>query len=191
MIHNNHPDGDSSEVGDTGHPKSDAQPSRDPTEFAAEVSSTDETLGEEVEEMVSEGAPVGQPMPTGTLILKRAGVLTDIKFSFAPPATIGRFDPSREPVDVDLSNIDEGRYVSRSHAKISYDNGEWRLEDLGSSNGTYVFRLAVNDFEKVEFAVIHDGDIIAFGNAQFVFKVGVPSFVEDELSHQPTAHESE
>ncbi|MFN7171197.1 MAG: FHA domain-containing protein [Fimbriimonadaceae bacterium] len=191
MIYSNYPEGEGSEAGGFGHPESQAQPTPEPIEFAADMIATDDTLGEEVGEMISEGAPVGDSMPTATLTLKRAGVISDIKFPFAPPATIGRFDPAREPIEVDLGSLDEGRFVSRSHAKITHDNGEWRLEDLGSSNGTYIFRPKTNEFEKVEFAVIHDGDLIALGNAQFLFQVGVPSLLDEELSPEPIVHEGE
>ena len=52
------------------------------------------------------------------LILKRAGKETDIVFGFSPPATIGRFDPSVGPIDVDLGSVEEGSFVSRTHARI-------------------------------------------------------------------------
>jgi pSer/pThr/pTyr-binding forkhead associated (FHA) protein len=120
------------------------------------------TYGEAVvEDAISE--------PTGPrLVLKRGGQETDISFSFACPATIGRFDPSVGPVDVDLGTVEEGSYVSRKHAKITCDDGVYRIADLGSSNGTYVLR---GDFEKVEEAEIADGDEVSLGNARFVFHV--------------------
>ena len=120
------------------------------------------TYGEAVvEDAISE--------PTGPrLVLKRGGQETDISFSFACPATIGRFDPSVGPVDVDLGTVEEGSYVSRKHAKITCEDGVYRIADLGSSNGTYVLR---DDFEKVEEAEIADGDEVSLGNARFVFHV--------------------
>jgi len=48
------------------------------------------------------------------------------------------------------------------------DDGSFVLEDLGSSNGTYIKR---EDYEKIERAAIADGDELAFGNAKFVFRV--------------------
>lgn len=102
------------------------------------------------------------------LVLKRSGQETDVSFPFTPPATIGRFDPTVGPVDVDLGTIEEGTYVSRKHARISEEDGTYKIADLGSSNGTYVLR---DDFEKVEEAEIVDGDEISLGNARFVFRV--------------------
>lgn len=102
------------------------------------------------------------------LVVKRSGVETEDIFEFAPPAVIGRFDPSVGPVDIDLGSLPEGSYVSRKHAKISLEDGVWKLTDLGSSNGTYVLR---DDFEKVEEAELTDGAEFALGNARFVFKL--------------------
>ena len=108
-----------------------------------------------------------EPAPTGPrLVLKRSGQETDIAFEFTPPATIGRFDPEVGPVDIDLGKIEEGSFVSRKHAKIVQEDDTYKIQDLGSSNGTYVLR---GDFEKVDEAELKDGDEIALGNARFVF----------------------
>jgi pSer/pThr/pTyr-binding forkhead associated (FHA) protein len=107
-------------------------------------------------------------IPLGQLIVIRGGVETDESFQFAAPAVIGRFDPSVGPIDVDLGGTPEGSYVSRKHAKITFEDGVWKIADLGSSNGTYVKR---DDFEKVEEAEIESGTEIALGNARFVFRV--------------------
>ena len=102
------------------------------------------------------------------LILKRSGQETDIAFGFSPPATIGRFDPEVGPVDVDLGSVEEGSSVSRKHARIVLEDDVYKIQDLGSSNGTYILR---DDFEKIEEAELTDGDEIALGNARFVFRV--------------------
>lgn len=100
--------------------------------------------------------------------MKRNGVETDMTFEFRPPATVGRFDPTVGPVDVDLASLDEAQYISRKHARITLSEEGWLLEDLGSSNGSYVLR---GDFERVESSPLVDGDEVAFGNARFVFRV--------------------
>jgi hypothetical protein len=106
----------------------------------------------------------------GRLTVKRSGALTDIEFPVNPPTVIGRFDPAVGPIDIDLGTLPEGAYVSRKHARIGFENGEWSIKDLGSSNGTYILK---DDFEKVEEAPIVDGQEIALGNARFVFNVTV------------------
>ena len=102
------------------------------------------------------------------LILVRNGEETDISFEINPPAVIGRFDPSVGPIEVDLGQVEEGSYVSRKHAKITLEDDVYEIEDLGSSNGTFILR---DDFERIEKAEIVDGDQIALGNARFNFRL--------------------
>ena len=104
----------------------------------------------------------GQP----TLVVKRNGTETTEVFTVTNPCVIGRFDPSVGPIDIDLGNLPEGVYVSRKHAKITQEDGIWKIHDLGSSNGTFVL---ADDFEKVTIADLADGAEIALGNARFVF----------------------
>ncbi len=101
-----------------------------------------------------------------TLVVKRNGAETTEIFTVTNPCVIGRFDPSVGPIDIDLGNLPEGVYVSRKHAKITEEDGIWKIHDLGSSNGTFVL---ANDFEKVTIADLADGAEIALGNARFVF----------------------
>ncbi len=107
-------------------------------------------------------------IPLGSLTILRNGQETDEVFAFAAPAILGRFDPSVGPIDVDLGNTAEGVYVSRKHARITFEDGVWKIHDLGSSNGTFVLGT---DFERVEEAEITDGTQIALGNARLVFRV--------------------
>lgn len=103
------------------------------------------------------------------LIVKRNGAESDSVFEVHPPATIGRFDATVGPVDVDLTALPEAVYVSRKHAAIRCEDGRWSLHDLGSSNGTFLLR---DDFERVEEAELSDGAEFALGNARFIFKLG-------------------
>ena len=130
---------------------------------------TTETEDAPVAEIESPDASSEATTGAPRLIVKRAGNETEETFYFAPPAVIGRFDPSVGPVDVDLGNIPEGSYVSRKHAKIILDGEAYKLVDLGSSNGTYVMRNG--DFERVEEAELTDGEEFALGNARFVFRL--------------------
>lgn len=110
-----------------------------------------------------------QAAPAATLRLLRGGVETGDAFAFSGSAVIGRFDPSVGPIDVDLGGLDEGSYVSRKHARISHEDGGWIIEDLGSSNGTFV--LDGDDFRRIEEpARIEDGATVVFGNARFLFR---------------------
>jgi hypothetical protein len=125
-----------------------------------------ETDGEAAVVEATPEAEAGAASPR--LIVKRGGVETDDVFPLTASAIIGRFDPSVGPIDVDLGALPEGVYVSRKHAKITEEDGVWKLTDLGSSNGTFVLR---GDFERVEETELSDGDEIALGNARFVFRL--------------------
>jgi pSer/pThr/pTyr-binding forkhead associated (FHA) protein len=115
-----------------------------------------------------EPAEIEQTSTGATLTVKRGGAESDDVFTFQPPATIGRFDPTVGPIDVDLGNLPEAAYVSRRHARITLDGDVWKITDMGSSNGTFVLR---DDFERVDQAELSDGDEIALGNARLVFRL--------------------
>ena len=53
--------------------------------------------------------------------------------------------------------------VSRKHAVLAKDGERWSIEDQGSLNGTFVNR------ERVDSAVLSDGDEIQIGKYRFTF----------------------
>jgi hypothetical protein len=56
-------------------------------------------------------------------------------------STIGRWDADNGIFpDIDLDVYDPEAKVSRRHARIIYDGGRFMIEDLGSTNGTFVNR---------------------------------------------------
>lgn len=60
--------------------------------------------------------------------------------------------------------------ISRAHAKFTFDpSGSVILEDLNSSNGTFV------GDEQIQVAPLSDGDAIRFGNAEFTFSLPAAS----------------
>ena len=64
--------------------------------------------------------------------------------------------------------IDDGS-VSGTHGRISEVNGQWILEDLGSSNGT-----TLNGAD-VRSAALKDGDVFALGTVEFRFQADKPA----------------
>ena len=116
-------------------------------------------------------SPHAHPMdaPGARLVVKRNGAETDEVFPITSPATIGRFDPAVGPIDVDLGPLPEGAYVSRKHARLTEEDGQWTITDLGSSNGTFV--LKDGDFAREESAPLADNVEFALGNARFVLKL--------------------
>jgi FHA domain len=73
---------------------------------------------------------------------------------------IGRFDEA--PVDIDLTDQEpaDNPRASRQHASVIWENGGLVVEDLNSSNGTFVNRNRVNPGEKKP---IRNGDYIQTG----------------------------
>lgn len=85
----------------------------------------------------------------------------DLLVATLPPAvateslTVGRL-PDCDVVVDDPS-------VSKHHARLSWNEALWTVEDLGSSNGT---RLNGQPVEGM--GLVHDGDEITFGDARFL-----------------------
>ncbi len=117
------------------------------------------------------------------LHLLRGGEPTGTVFSISSPCIVGRYDPNVGPVDVDLSSIQEGPYVSRRHAELRYEEGRWVLRDLGSSNGTFILKESGCFTRITEETVLENGSQIAFGNAQFLFRCVCPQ-------EEPTGEEA-
>ncbi len=75
---------------------------------------------------------------------------------------------------VDLDN------VSRRHAKITTRQGRAYIEDLGSTNGTYL-----NDQEVLEETALRSGDLVKVGGSIFKFLSGgnVETLYHEEIYH--------
>ena len=76
-----------------------------------------------------------------TLIIER-GESVGAEFTLsAEESNIGRWDADNGVFpDVDLDAHDTEAKVSRRHARIVYQGGRYLIEDLGSTNGTFVNR---------------------------------------------------
>ncbi|MFN0277161.1 MAG: FHA domain-containing protein [Pyrinomonadaceae bacterium] len=76
-----------------------------------------------------------------TLVIERGGT-PGTEFSLTnDESTIGRWDADNGIFpDIDLDTHDDDAKVSRRHARIRRNNGSYFIEDLGSTNGTYVNR---------------------------------------------------
>lgn len=74
------------------------------------------------------------------LIERNDGGIIEFKLS-GTEAVIGRWDADNGVFpDVDLDSYDPEAKVSRRHARIKRKNSAYLIEDLGSTNGTYVNR---------------------------------------------------
>ncbi|HLB65294.1 MAG TPA: FHA domain-containing protein [Anaerolineales bacterium] len=85
---------------------------------------------------------------------------------------VGRVDAAagivRTVLGVDLTDLDSAGApsVSRRHARIFLQHGEWLLEDLRSTNGTAVNEQWLDAGERV---ALRDGDEVRFGDVTLVF----------------------
>jgi hypothetical protein len=152
---------------------------------------TDEQTETQAEEQDLEHSPIESPGASIRLI--RSGAPTDETFAIASSAVVGRFDPDVGPIEIDLGSLPEGSYISRRHARIWEDAGKWFLQDLGSSNGTFVL-ASTGDFERISDQVeLTNGTQVCFGNARFSFECSqqpVTAVVESSIvEEEPVASE--
>jgi hypothetical protein len=85
-------------------------------------------------------------------------------------STIGRWDADNGVFpDVDLDAHDSDAKVSRRHARIVRNNGSYYIEDLGSTNGTYVNRGRRLLPGKAQ--VLSDGDEVIVGKTFLRFTI--------------------
>jgi hypothetical protein len=85
-------------------------------------------------------------------------------------AQIGRWDADGGIFpDVDLDTDDPEAKVSRRHARITLSNGQYFLEDLGSTNGTFINRG--KRLPPGQRQVLCDGDEIIVGKTFLRFHI--------------------
>jgi hypothetical protein len=124
-------------------------------------------------------AIVPQPVAPGTspanarLLPRQFGALGNNAFPLnGTRLSVGRFDPSTGPVDIDLSGMPGESHVSRRHGEMYLENGKWMVRDLGSTNGIYVKHPGDASFgpRLQSPQELSNGDEIAFGNVMFVYQ---------------------
>ncbi len=84
--------------------------------------------------------------------------------------TIGRKVLSMNYIpDIDLSAEDKGKYISRKHAVIFYDQNEFFIkEELGVLNGTFLNGEKLK--ENIPYK-LKNGDIVKFCNIEAIFEI--------------------
>jgi len=94
--------------------------------------------------------------PGSALIVVKRGPNAGSRFLLGQPvASVGRHPGS----DIFLDDVT----VSRRHAELRWDNDEFHVLDVGSLNGTYVNR------EAVDSAVLVNGDEVQIGKFRLTF----------------------
>ena len=90
---------------------------------------------------LSDRAPDGGPRITAKLVIERGGRIGREFPITGIETNIGRWDADSGIFpDVDLDEDDPEAKISRRHARIINHNGQYFIEDLGSTNGTFVNR---------------------------------------------------
>lgn len=117
------------------------------------------------------GPPVAAKLPPGAtpkLVVIR-GTRINVEYPlYEGENYIGRTD--EKPVDIDLEDQEppDRIWSSRQHACIHLHDGVLTIEDLNSSNGTFVNRTRVYPNQK---RVLQIGDIIQIGTVQLKVRV--------------------
>lgn len=103
------------------------------------------------------GAPAqAAASPYGQLVVTasgQTGIPVGKVFPLTPVTLIGR------STEVDVSLNDS--FLSNEHARLQQQNGVWVLDDLNSTNGTYL-----NGFEVRASTEVHDGDVVRVGRVE-------------------------
>jgi len=101
-----------------------------------------EVAGSKAAAGLSLSSPIGPPDKAHAKLVIERGKSTGKQFLLsAAESQIGRWDADGGIFpDVDLDSDDPEAKVSRRHARITFQNGKYSLEDLGSTNGTFVNR---------------------------------------------------
>ena len=96
---------------------------------------------------------------TGDSALHEVGRLGGEKIK---DVAVGRDDDDNDIVLAD-------RTVSGQHARLLWQQGRWLVEDLTSSNGTYVNKKSLKPGERVPLVI---GDCVRFGDCVLYYLIG-------------------
>jgi pSer/pThr/pTyr-binding forkhead associated (FHA) protein len=97
-------------------------------------------------------------------------VASGVEIPIAGKTTVGR------SVESTLQLVEEGGQASRNHAEITVDEGAAFVEDLGSTNGTFVNGARIEARAKRKLAT---GDRVRFDTEEFVYRVAAPPAAVD------------
>lgn len=116
-------------------------------------------------------AVAGSPAsPPAKLVVIRSGRIGQEFPLTGTEWLIGRWDPDHGIFpDVDLDVDDPEANVSRRHARLRLENGQYLIEDLGSTNGTFINRGA--RLIPGRRYLIQDGDEVIVGKTFLKFVV--------------------
>jgi len=108
---------------------------------------------------VSPARIAGSLPPGMALLIVRRGPNAGARFLLDHDVTTSGRHPDS---DIFLDDVT----VSRRHAEIVREGGQYYVRDVGSLNGTYLNRV------RVDSAPLHDGDELQIGTFKLVFLTG-------------------
>ncbi len=106
---------------------------------------------------IGQGSASPQASRYGHLIVLRSGqsgIAVGKTFALGPSNLIGR---SMESCEIAINDT----FLSQQHARLEMRDDTWVIEDLRSTNGTFV-----NGIEVRNSTVLEEGDIIRFGRVE-------------------------
>lgn len=109
-------------------------------------------------------APAALPPDAQPRLVVLRGLKRNVEYPIYEGANfIGRAD--EKPVDIDLDDQEPPDRVwsSRQHAVVTFEHGQLVIEDLNSSNGTFVNRARIYPGQKCVLAV---NDVVQIGTVQ-------------------------
>ncbi|HHP7245543.1 MAG TPA: FHA domain-containing protein, partial [Elainellaceae cyanobacterium] len=94
-------------------------------------------------------------------------IRTDTPIEIPPHLSVAHVGKpnDRIPPDIDVSGFPDSEVVSRVHADIRIEAGIYYIEDVGSSNGTYINNIALPIGNRHR---LRPGDRIALGKGDKV-----------------------
>lgn len=135
----------------------------------------------------SQGVLTGVAMNDKRVIIGHApnearGPHFELPASFVPLRL--RLESERVTIEVACPNAIVGRHsdadfrlaypdVSRQHCRLAFEDGQWRLHDLQSLNGTFVNNIPAID------TTLYAGDCIRIGNIQLLVLSATPLLLAD------------
>ncbi|RMF03859.1 MAG: FHA domain-containing protein [Chloroflexi bacterium] len=118
---------------------------------------------------------MGQGRPSATLVI-RQGPQAGMSFPLVGnQMTIGR----EEGLEISLQDPE----ASRRHARISWQAGQYIIEDLGSTNGTFV-----NGIQITTPQILSPGDSVGVGQTALVFQVAGAAMGAPQYQSPPAQH---
>ncbi|NES93662.1 MAG: FHA domain-containing protein [Desertifilum sp. SIO1I2] len=117
--------------------------------------------------------PLNAPTQLQTFCARLLHIQTNTKIELPPHLSVIHIGKpnDRIPPDVDVSNLPDAGVVSRIHADLRVEGGIYFLEDIGSTNGTYVNNLPLRTGDRYR---LRPGDRISLGKGDkvsFLFQI--------------------